>query len=34
MTLDGGTPMPKHISQFRIYDMDADGRDDIVYTTA
>lgn len=34
ITLDGGAPVPRHISQFRIYDMDSDTLDDIVYITA
>lgn len=34
ITLDGGAPVPKNISQFRIYDMDTDMLDDIVYITA
>jgi hypothetical protein len=34
ITIDTGNPLPKHISQFKIYDMDADSRDDIAYITA
>ena len=34
ITLEAGAQIPSHISQLRIYDMDADQRDDIVYITA
>lgn len=34
LSIQGGSSIPKHISQFKIYDMDADGRDDIVYLSA
>ncbi|MBC7503535.1 VCBS repeat-containing protein [Candidatus Gracilibacteria bacterium] len=32
--LEGGAVVPNHISQFHIYDMDSDGRDDITYITS
>ncbi len=34
ITLSGAWIIPQHISQFHIYNMDADTRDDIVYLTA
>lgn len=32
--LEDGSATPRHISQYKVYDMDADKRDDIVYITA
>jgi FG-GAP-like repeat len=34
ISLEWWAPLPNHISQFHIYDMDADGHDDIVYIAA
>ena len=34
ITLQNAAPLPIHISQLKVYDMDTDGRDDIVYLTA
>lgn len=34
IVLADDTAVPQNISQFKIYDMDADGRDDIVYIAA
>jgi hypothetical protein len=33
LTISGGGSVPNKISQYRVYDMDNDGKDDIVYLT-
>ena len=34
ITIADGAILPRHISQMKVYDMDQDKRDDIVYITA
>lgn len=33
ITLSDGSEAPSHMQQMQVYDMDADGRDDLVYLT-
>ena len=34
VSIEGGMNAPRHIQQMKVYDMDADGKDDLVYLTS